>query len=399
MAQTANTSARRRRARGLEIMQVIREGGGTLPVELAVARQLAARGHHVRVAGPPEAGQRVQAAGFAFDPLSAPPTPPGAPPGLLPRLLAATQPWAQEMARRLARARPDVVVTDSMLFGPIIAATSRGVRCAVLIPTVYPAPAAAPAGGAASYAANPQWQAGLASVNRARTAFGQPPVASVTEQLLRADRVLVLSSRAFELPEVQPPPNVVYTGPQLAATGEPDRWESPWKHTSTPLVLVSLSTTDQGQQDLLSRLLAAIATLPAHALVTLGPAVDPARLQPPPNVVLERFVPHAAVLPHAAVVVTHAGHGTVMAALAAGVPVVCMPMGRDQPDVALRVQRHGTGISVPPGTGVAGLRTAIERVLTSPTFRQSAQRMATLISQEGTNRAAGEIETLARSTT
>jgi UDP:flavonoid glycosyltransferase YjiC (YdhE family) len=154
-----------------------------------------------------------------------------------------------------------VIVSDSLLFGAIIAASSRRIPTAVLIPTVYPALPAQPAAGA-SYTGRPEWRSGLPAVNRARAAFGLPQVASVTEQLLQADRVLVLSSRAFELPEVTPPANVIYTGPQLEPATPPARWRQPWNDTGTPLVLVSLSTTDQGQQDLLDRLLAAIGCLP-----------------------------------------------------------------------------------------------------------------------------------------
>lgn len=97
--------------------------------------------------------------------------------------------------------------------------------------------------------------------------------------------------------------------------------------------------------------------MPGHA----WPAVDATRYRPPPNVALERFAPHAAVLPQAALVVAHAGHGTVMAALSAGVPLVAVPMGRDQPDVARRAERHGTGVSVPADASTAALRAAIDR--------------------------------------
>lgn len=394
MTRATKSKARHDRARRLEIYQVIREGGGTAPAELGVARQLRARGHHVRLAGPPDAARRVREAGFPFDPLLLPPAPPGAPPGLLPALLAAARPWAEAVACRLDRARADVVVSDSLLFGAIAAAISRRIPTAVLVPTVYPVRPAQPAAGGSSYAGRPEWRSGLPAVNRARAALGLPPVASVTEHLLQADRVLVLSSRAFELPEVTPPPHVIYTGPQLDPASSPGLWRQPWDDTGMPLVLVSLSTTDQGQQALLDRLLAAIGSLPVRALVTLGPAIDASRFRPSPNVVLERFVPHAAVLPQAALVVTHAGHGTVMAALSAGVPLVCVPMGRDQPDVARRAERHGTAVSVPDDASAAALRTAIETVLGNPSYRQSAQQMARAIAREDHDRAADEVEAL-----
>jgi len=82
---------------------------------------------------------------------------------------------------------------------------------------------------------------------------------------------------------------------------------------------------------------------PPYMPNTLGHAIGPGDLTLPDNVVAERFVPHAAVLPDARLVVTHAGHGTVMAAVSAGVPLLCTPMGRDQFLVASRVEQLGLG--------------------------------------------------------
>jgi MGT family glycosyltransferase len=228
-------------------------------------------------------------------------------------------------------------------------------------------------------------------------------MASLTEQILDVDRLLVLTSRAFELPQVRPPAHVRYVGPQLPPPPEPlesaRTWREPPGPDGHPLLLVSLSTTDQGQLNLLQRLLQAIAPLPVRALVTLGPAIAPHRLCPPPNVMLETFVPHAAVLPRASVVVTHAGHGTVMAVLRAGVPVVCLPMGRDQPAVAQRVTHHGLGLNIDPNSSVGQLSAAIRQVLDQPRYRQATQRMAEAIATESPNRVVEEIEAAAMTTT
>ena len=253
---------------------------------------------------------------------------------------------------------------------------------------------ARPTGAGASYAARPEWSAGLAAVIRARTGLGLPAVDSVAAQILKADRVLVLTSRAFDLGQLTLPPNVVHVGPQLDATEMPHPWHNPWPGDPTPLVLISLSTTDQGQLSLLKRLLAASAALPIHVLVTLGPSIDATQLHAPPNAVLERFVPHASVLPLTALVVSHAGHGTVIRALRAGVPLVCLPMGRDQADVAMRVDRHGAGLTLSPDAHPEELRTAIERVLDEPSFRQAAQKLADELARESPSRVVDEIEAL-----
>ena len=104
-----------------------------------------------------------------------------------------------------------------------------------------------------------------------------------------------------------------------------------------------------------------------------------------------------AVLPHASLVITHAGHGTVMAAIAAGVPLVCVPMGRDQPAVAAHVTHHGLGVRVQPENGVEELRAAICHVLDQPSYHRAAQRMANAV--EPTDRIINEIEALAATAT
>jgi MGT family glycosyltransferase len=229
----------------------------------------------------------------------------------------------------------------------------------------------------------------LTGINAARRAVRLPAVDSVTDQILAADRVLVLTSRAFELPTVQPPPHVEYVGPQLgSATGTGD-WRPP--PGDRPLVLASLSTEEQDQLALLRRLAAALGRLPVRGLVTVGPVVDPARLDPPDNVAVERFVPHAAVLDRAELVITHAGHGTVLAALRAGIPLVCVPMGRDQYDVAARVSHHGAGIVLPADASVAALADGARRVLAEPAYASAARRLRTAIAAEDPDRAVAAI--------
>lgn len=98
--------------------------------------------------------------------------------------------------------------------------------------------------------------------------------------------------------------------------------------TESPLVLVSFSTTYQAQEEVLGRVVQALGMLPLQALVTTGPAVSlDGHL--PANVNAASSVSHTDVLPRVALVVIHGGLGTVMAALAHGVPLICLPMGRD----------------------------------------------------------------------
>jgi UDP:flavonoid glycosyltransferase YjiC (YdhE family) len=117
-------------------------------------------------------------------------------------------------------------------------------------------------------------------------------------------------------------------------------------------------------------------------------ALAAAQFSPPPNVILETFVPHGAVLPHVDAMVTQCGLGTLMKALAHGVPLVCIPLVGDQPDNAARVVAQGAGLRVPADAPPVRIREAIERVVTDPSFRQAAQQLATRMASEDAVQAA-----------
>ncbi|MEV4622405.1 glycosyltransferase [Asanoa sp. NPDC049573] len=373
--------------RPLEVAQVIRDGGGTASAELTVAAKLRDRGHRVTLYGPPEVREQAHERGFDLEELAWPPQVAAQPTeDLIPRMIGASGAWARRLAPAFGEGA-DLVVADCTVFGALLAAQASGVPSAGLMPTVY----VAGAPRAKADHVRGDWSAALEGLNQARKGLGLHPVTSITEQILDVNRLLVLSSRTFELPDVQPPDHVRYVGPQLPQLHQPPAVRLP--DGDGPLVLVSLSTTDQGQLDLLKRLLAAIAALPVRALVTLGHSVEAEGLDPPANVVLERFLPHQSVLPHASLVVTHAGHGTVMAAVSAGVPLVCVPMGRDQPAVTARVTRHGLGVHIEPDAGVDALRLAIDHVLNEPGYGEAARRMAHAF--EPTSLVTDEVETLA----
>jgi UDP:flavonoid glycosyltransferase YjiC (YdhE family) len=220
----------------------------------------------------------------------------------------------------------------------------------------------------------------LPRFNEVRVVLGLQPMRAFDEYLRRVDRALVLTSPAFDFP-ARLPENVEYVGPQLDPPAPTPAWESPWSPgDDRPLVVVGLSTTHQAHDPLLERIVAALAILPVRALVTTGGAT--LRSTPPANVHVARFVPHAQVLPEAAAVVTHAGLGTVHAALAHGLPLVCLPIGRDQPDNAARVKWHRAGLRLSPKSSPAVIRAAVERVLRDPAFAASARRLAAAFGED-----------------
>ena len=235
---------------------------------------------------------------------------------------------------------------------------------------------------------------GVDQLNEARRANGLEPAGSVLENFERADRLLLLTSRAFEYESFSPPPNVRVTGPRL----DDPAWAGGWTPPAgdEPLVLVGMSSTFMDHAEVLERVATALGSLPVRGLVTTGPSVRVDAIDAPANVTVVERAPHREVLRHASAVVTHAGHGTVIKSLAAGVPVVAIPLGRDQSDNAARVAHHGAGLRLKPKASVDAIARAVRRVIDEPSFAASARRLADAIAVEtAEDRAVFELEELA----
>jgi MGT family glycosyltransferase len=159
-------------------------------------------------------------------------------------------------------------------------------------------------------------------------------------------------------------------------------------------VLVTLGTVVHRAPGVLETLVDAAQELPVNVVVTVGPDGDPARLgRRPANVHVARYLPFAALIPRCAAVVSHAGAGTLLASLAAGVPSVLVPQGAEQVANALAAQRAGAAIAFPPGTlDAAEIRAALERAVAAPQPRRAAAALrAEIASMPSAPAAAGEI--------
>ena len=112
---------------------------------------------------------------------------------------------------------------------------------------------------------------------------------------------------------------------------------------SQPVVYLSLGTAPLfNRPEKFESLLAGLAHEDVELIVTVSDLYDPAALgAQPPNVHVEGWLPLAPLLPRCAVVVCHAGSGTTLAALVAGLPLVLVPRGADQYVNAAACQRAG----------------------------------------------------------
>ncbi|MGE5690732.1 MAG: nucleotide disphospho-sugar-binding domain-containing protein [Pseudomonadota bacterium] len=227
-------------------------------------------------------------------------------------------------------------------------------------------------------------------MNPLRAGLGLPPVRTIEDVYLAASVVLAYTAEPFEYPRSDWPAKVRLVGPGL--------WEPPadppaWLDRLTrPLVLVTCSTLFQNDRLLADAACTAFEGEPFDVAVTTADA-DPAGLEAPSNVRVERFLPHAPLLERAACVVCHAGMGITQKALAHGVPVVAVPFGRDQPEVARRVEVAGAGVRLPARRlGPDRLRTAVRRAIE---LRPGAERIAAAFAAAGgAVAAADELEAL-----
>jgi UDP:flavonoid glycosyltransferase YjiC (YdhE family) len=338
--------------------------GHVLPM-VPLARACMRAGHEVRVAAPRSRGTVVERAGLSFWPFDDPPEdevwslyePTGtmapeaantvvigdifgrlATGAAQPGLLAAAEAW-----------RPDAIVRESYEFASVLVAERLG------IPHV-------------------------------RVATG---LASTEDWLLHhaAARVELPLDRIRASPYLSLTPPGLDDGPascrfrETAAAGVAREGE--------PLVYVTFGSVAGGMPlfpALYTAALEALADVPARVLMTIGEHGDPAALGTlPANVRVERWVPQAEVLAHAAAVVCHGGYGTTVGALVHGVPPVVLPVFADQGRNARRVAEIGAGIALPqprsilaatdPGA-VAGLGAAVRRVLEQPAYRSAAGGVA-----------------------
>jgi UDP:flavonoid glycosyltransferase YjiC (YdhE family) len=171
--------------------------------------------------------------------------------------------------------------------------------------------------------------------------------------------------------EVLPLRPVSDTGPVPAPL--PDYLEDDGR----PLVFLTLGTV-RNNSPVLRQAADALSALPVRLLVTLGPDGDPDALgSQPDNVRVEKWVHQPQVLEHASVVVSHAGSGTFLGALARGLPQLCLPQGADQFRNAAGGGRSGAAlVLLPPDGSPEKIAHAVTRLLGEDRFRRNAAVIA-----------------------
>ena len=227
----------------------------------------------------------------------------------------------------------------------------------------------------------------MPGINRARAEISGgrlPPSRNVDDFFRTAPLLLVSSAEPFEYPHPDWGPDVRMIG---ALSWDPPFPPPAWlESVQDPVILVTTSSEYQADEDLVRAALQGLANEPFTVVATLPavvagpeqdqrPAAGPVDFGPlPANARLERFVPHGDVLGRAAVAITHGGMGATQKALSKGVPVVVVPFGRDQHEVAARVVAADAGVRLSrKKLTPEKLRAAVHDALTK---KEGARRVA-----------------------
>ncbi|CAA9471381.1 MAG: hypothetical protein AVDCRST_MAG53-1324 [uncultured Solirubrobacteraceae bacterium] len=356
---------------------------------VALATALRARGHAVRVQTWERWREDVEATGVAFAPAPEYHVFPTRERPLKPyeavlRATTDTRPLVREFA-------PDVVVADILTLAPALAAELEGVRVATLIPHVDPRPAP----GFPPYSVGARlprttlgrqlWartdglmarglELGRRELNETRRRLGLPPLEHVHGGISPA-LALVGTFPQLEYPRPGGPPGGTHVvGPLL--------WEPPTEEISLPpgdgpLILVAPSTSQDPDHRLLHAALEGLAGAPVRVLATWNRRRPVPAVAAPPNTRLVEWLSYARTMPYCDVVVCHAGHGTLVRALASGCVVVAAPAAGDMGENAARVDWAGAGVRIPRRlVSARSVRLAVGRAISDPALRARAAELA-----------------------
>jgi len=208
------------------------------------------------------------------------------------------------------------------------------------------------------------------------------------------------TAEAFDFPRDAAPAHLHHVGPLRTPTADAEApWPQAWQPPAgRPFVFASLGTLQGGRFGLLRRIAQACRAEGVTLLLAHCDRLDARQAQALAKAGatwVTGFAPQRQAIARADVVITHAGLNTVMDALAAGKPMLMLPIAFDQPGVAARVVHAGAGLRLlPPLATVSALRRALRRLLAEQAFAESARAVGAAVrAAGGTLRAADVVET------
>ncbi len=269
---------------------------------------------------------------------------------------------AADLRRAIEATRPDALLVDINAWGALAAAELWGGPWASWCPYPLPLPsrdtppfgpglppAAGPLGRLRDTVLRPLTLGALErtvrrAINQVRERLGLRPFAGALDVFTSPPLLLYLTAEPFEYRRSDWPANIRLVGPcDWDPPGAPPAWLA---DIDAPIVLVTTSSEYQNDERLVRCALQALAGEDLHVVATL-PAGNPASFEAPPNAHILPFVAHGPLFDRALCAVTHGGMGATQKALARAVPVCAVPFGRDQLEVARRVQVANAGSRLP----------------------------------------------------
>lgn len=327
---------------------------------------------------------------------------------------------AKDLVRRLERRRPDVAVVDFAFFPGLLALEKLGIPYASVFhsglpfrgPGVPPfgsgLPLGTPDGPELRRAEQAERELILhfrRKLDPARRALGLGPA---SEDFLRAPSSpwlnLIPSHECIEAPRTGLDPSCVFVGPCFATRKGLAREPFPFERLApdTFKVYVSLGTVFNNRPQVFRTLLEALDQPGVQTVVSAGASYDSLAARAlPPGVLLFRRVPQVELLPRMDLVIGHGGNNSTNETLAAGKPLLVIPVGGEQRDNSRRVEYLGAGLTVwPEALTVERVRAAVARLRDEPRFRQRAEELRRQLDEtDGTETSAKLIAHLARTRT
>jgi UDP:flavonoid glycosyltransferase YjiC (YdhE family) len=360
----------------MRILFTFAGGSGHLDPLVPLARAAEAAGHTVAFVGRPWMVPKVEALGFqAFAAGSDAGLTPKRAPLVAVDMQRELRDLGYGFGRRIARERaadmlplcaewqPDLLVCEEVDFGALVVAERLGLPYATVLVI------AAGAFIRPDYVAEP--------LNEVRAEHGLPPDPDLA--MLSRHLVLAPFPPSYRDPAA-PLPATAHAIRPLAPTAAHSDLAIAWlqQPNGAPTIYFTLGTVFNVESgDLFTRVLAGLRDLPVKVIATVGRDIDPAELgSQPDHIYIAQFIPQSAILPHCAAVISHGGSGSVIGALAHGLPSVLIPMGADQPLNAARCADLGVGVVLDAMTATpADVSAAVAKVLGVPSYRQAAERM------------------------
>jgi UDP:flavonoid glycosyltransferase YjiC (YdhE family) len=381
------------------------DAGHAFPM-IALGRELVRRGHEVTLQTWDRWEEHVEAEGMTFTKAHRPMDADGGPLRPYQAAVRAAQ-WTVPMLEEL---QPQCVVSDIITLSPGLAGEAAGFPVATVIPHVDPRP----------FPGHPPFSMGARMPRtRAGRAFWQRVTAPLVAKGLEQGRVQLngarerLGLRALPhahnglshaltlvgtLPQMEyprpPEPGTHVVGPLLWEIPGEAAVSPPAEPAGTPVVLVAPSTAQDREHVMLRAALEGLADEPVRVIATWNRREPDPPLRVPSNAVVVDWLSYAKTMDSCDLVVSHAGHGTLMRAIASGCALVCCPVTGDMFENSARVDWAGLGTRLPRRCITPrGIKLAVRRALESQRIRSRVREaQAWVRANDGAARAAALVE-------